>query len=721
MKIKFLLFPLAFLVFLNGWAQQDITLESIHKENKFTQESIYGLRSMNDGIHYTVLENNVDVVKYDYKKGERQDVLFSLANVAIEGENRITEYALSNDESKILLTTSKKPIYRHSYISAHYIYDIIKKSITPVFEKKQQLAKIAPVGYKVAFVVDNNLYVKDISSNNVTQITSDGKSGEIINGMADWVYEEEFTLKSAFEWSPDGNKIAFIRFDESQVKEFQMAKYEGLYPEWSRIKYPKAGEENSVVSVHVFDVSTGKIATMDIGEETDIYIPRIKWTESADKLVVIRMNRLQNKAEVLVCNTETGESEVLYTEKNEKFVSEVSDDFITFINEGKQFIVQSEKTGNLHLYLYDISGKELNAITAGDWEVDNLLGIDQENKVVYYTSTEVSPKERHVYRIGFDGTGKTKISEKEGVNNAVFSNSFDYYAMYNSSTDSPLEVTLFNKKGKNVRVLEDNAALRQVIKDYGFVSKEFFSFEGPSGDELLGYMIKPANFDANKKYPVLVYVYGGPGSQYVVNEWDRRQAWFQMLAQKGYIVACFDNRGTDGRGEKFKKVTYMQLGKLEVEDQVAGAEHLASLPFVDGERIGMFGWSYGGFMTLNCLMLGSHIFKVGISVAPVTSWRFYDSIYTERFMRKPQDNKDGYDDNSPLSHVEKLKGKLLLIHGASDDNVHFQNSMMITEELIQKNKQFEMMFYPNKNHNIYGGNTRYHLYTKMTNFLLENL
>lgn len=721
MKNKLLLLPIALLLFLNGIAQKDITLESIYKENKFSQRSVYGLRSMNDGVHYTVLEMGAEIVKYDYKNGEEQGVLFSLSDNPIKGERRITEYALSNDESKILLTTSREYIYRHSYISAHYIYDIKKKTITPVFEKKQQLAKISPVGEKVAFVVDNNLYIKDISNNNVTQITFDGKSGEVINGMADWVYEEEFALKSAFEWSPDGYRVAFIRFDESRVKEFQMAVYKELYPEWTKFKYPKAGEDNSIVSVHVFDVKTGKISAMNIGEETDIYIPRIKWTESAEKLSVIRMNRLQNKAEVLICSAATGESEVLYTEENNKFVSEVSDDFITFVNEGKQFIVQSEKTGNKHLHLYDISGKELNAITNGTWEVDNLLGIDEINKVVYYTSTEVSPKERHVYRISFDGTGKTKISKKEGTNTAIFSNSYDYYAMYNSSSDSPLEVTLFNKKGKSVRVLEDNAGLKQIVKDYGFVSKEFFSFEGPGGEELLSYMIKPAGFDANKKYPVLVYVYGGPESQDVLNEWDRRQPWFQMLAQKGYIVACVDNRGTNGRGEEFKKATYMQLGKLEVEDQIAGAEYLASLPFVDGDRIGMFGWSYGGYMTLNCLMLGNHIFKVGISVAPVTNWRFYDSIYTERFMRKPQDNADGYDDNSPLSHVDKLKGKLLLVHGTGDDNVHFQNSMMITEELIQKDKQFEMMFYPNKNHGIYGGNTRYHLYTKMTNFLLENL
>lgn len=721
MKMKLLFLPIALMVVLGVKAQEEITISSIYRENKFSEKSVHGLRSMNDGIHYTILENSSQVVKYDYKNGEKQDVLFSLSDNPIDGEARITGYALSSDESKILLTTSREYIYRHSYISAHYIYDIAKKTITPVFEKKQQLAKIAPVGEKVAFVVENNLYVKDITSNSVTQVTYDGKAGEIINGMADWVYEEEFALKSAFEWSPDGKRVAFIRFDESHVKEFQMAVYGELYPEWTRFKYPKAGEDNSVVSVHVFDIPTGKLATMDIGEDTDIYIPRIKWTESSDRMISIRMNRLQNKADVLVCDAVSGESTVLYSEGNEKFVSQISDDFITFVNNGQNFIVQSEKSGNLHLHLYDKQGREVNAITQGDWEVDKLLGIDKKNKVVYYRSTEISPMERHVYRVAFNGKGKVKISEKEGMNDAVFSKSFDYYAMYNSSSDSPLEVTLYNKRGNSVRILEDNAALREVVKEYGFISKEFFSFNGPGGEELLGYMIKPANFDANKKYPVLMYVYGGPDSQDVLNEWDRRQPWFQMLAQKGYIVACVDNRGTDGRGEKFKKATYMQLGKLEVEDQVAGAEYLAALPYIDENRVGMFGWSYGGYMTLNCLMLGNHIFKVGISVAPVTNWRFYDTIYTERFMRKPQDNEDGYDDNSPLSHVEKLKGKLLLVHGSGDDNVHYQNSMMIAEELIQKDKQFEMMFYPNKNHGIYGGNTRYHLYTKMTNFLLENL
>lgn len=721
MKLKHFILPIALLLITGLYAQKEITVASIYKEYKFGQKSVDGLTSMNDGVHYSVLESGSKIVKYDYKKGENKAVLFSLKETPIEGENRITGYALSGTEEKILLTTSRNYIYRHSYVSAHYIYDIAKKTITPVFEKKQQLAKISPVGDRVAFVVDNNLFVKNISDESVIKVTYDGKPGEVINGMADWVYEEEFALTNAFEWSPDGNKVAFIRFDESHVKEFQMAVYEELYPEWSRFKYPKAGEKNSIVSVHVYDISSRKLSTMDIGEETDIYIPRIKWTESAERLAVIRMNRLQSKAEVLLCNSSNGEAMVLYTEENEKFVSQVSDDFITLVNEGKQFIVISEQSGNKHLHYYDISGKHLNAITEGDWEIENILGIDQKNQTIYFTSSEVSPKERHVYKVKFDGTRKTKISGEDGMNTAIFSNSFEYYTMYSSSFDTPLKVTLFNKKGKEVRVLEDNAGLKKTVKEYSFVTKEFFSFTGPGNDELLGYMIKPADFDPNKKYPVLMFVYGGPESQEVLNEWDRRQPWFQMLAQKGYIVACVDNRGTDGRGEKFKKATYMQLGKLEAEDQIAGAEYLASLPYIDGERIGMFGWSYGGYMTLNCMMLGNHIFKIGISVAPVTNWRFYDTIYTERYMRTPQENASGYDDNSPLSHVDKLKGKLLLVHGSGDDNVHFQNSMMIAEELIQKDKQFEMMFYPNKNHGISGGNTRHHLYTKMTNFLLENL
>ncbi len=702
-------------------AQKEIKLEDIFYENKFRQQTVSGFHSMNNGKYYTVLENSSKVIKYDYKNGKQIAELFSLSTTPIVGENVITGYVLSEAEDKILLTTSRKYIYRHSYISAHYIYSIAQKTLTPVFEKKQQLAKLSPEGGHVAFVVDNNLFVKNIKEGKTIQVTYDGKPGEIINGMPDWVYEEEFALKNAFDWSPDGRKLAFLRFDESHVKEFQMAVYKELYPEWKRFKYPKAGEENSTVSVHVFDMETGKISDMNTGTETDIYFPRIKWSGLSDKLGVVRLNRLQNKAEVLLCDALSGISNVIYTEENEKFVTEISDDFITFLKNGEQFIAFSEKTGYKHLYLYNINGAEMNPVTSGSWEVDALLGIDQVNKCVYYSSTEVSPKERHIYKVNFDGSGKVRLTEKAGVNKAKFTKSFDYFINYHSSANSVLNVTLNNKKGKVIRVLEDNDKLKKNAEEYSFVKQEFFSIKGAGGDSLLGYMFKPSDFTPGKKYPVLIYVYGGPGSQLVRDEWNRRQAWFQLLTQKGYIVACVDNRGTGGRGEQFQKATYLQLGKLEVEDQIAAAEYLADMEYVDRSRIGMFGWSYGGFMVLNCLMQGSHIFKMGIAVAPVTSWRFYDTIYTERYMRKPQDNSEGYDNNSPLSHVAKLKGKLLLVHGSGDDNVHFQNSMMITEELVQKNKQFDMMFYPNKNHGIYGGNTSYHLYTKMTRFVLENL
>lgn len=721
MKRRLSIFLICSIFILNLFSQSEITVKDIYKDYKFSQATVKGFQSMNDGRHYTVLKNNSEIVKYDYQKGLQKEVLFSLESTAIEGETSITKYELSSNEDKILLTTSRESVYRHSYISAHYIYDLTNKQISKVFDKKQQLAKLSPDGTLVAFVVDNNVYVKNIDNISVDQITYDGSKGEVINGMADWVYEEEFALKSAFEWSPDGSKLAFIRFDEAHVKEFQMAIYDQLYPEWNRFKYPKAGEANAYVSVHVYDRATGKIVSMDTGEEKDIYIPRIKWTESSENLSVIRLNRLQNRAEVLLCNSNTGDSKVIHVEANDKFVSEVTDDFINFLNDGKRFVAFSEKSGYKHLYLNDINSGLLNPITSGTWEVDELLAIDQKQNCLYYTSTENSVLERHVYKVDLDGKNKVKISLDKGMNTAVFSKSFDYYLIYNSSSSSPLVVSLCNKNNKVLRVLEDNTDLKEIVKEYAFVKKDFFKFNGPGGEELQGYMFKPADFNENKTYPVLMYVYGGPESQKVLEEWDSRQAWFQMLTQKGYIVSCIDNRGTDGRGEAFRKSTYMQLGKYEVEDQVAGAEYLSALPYIDAKRIGMFGWSYGGYMTLNCLMKANHIFKMGISVAPVTNWRYYDSIYTERFMRKPQDNSDGYDDNSPLSHVEKLKAKLLLVHGSGDDNVHFQNSMMLAEELIQQDKQFDMMFYPNKSHGISGGNTRHHLYTKMTNFILDNL
>lgn len=702
-------------------AQKEITVGEIFDSNRFARKTVSGFHSMKNGDHYTVLENNSNIVVYEYSTGKKVKTLFSLNKTPIKRDNFISSYEFDPNEEIILLTTTKEYVYRRTYRAYHFVYFVKTKKLFPVYNKQMQMAKISPDGKHVAFIFNNNLYTKNIRTRVVFQITYDGKAGEVINGMPDWVYEEEFALKSAYEWSPDGEKVAFMRFREDHVKEFKMPIYNDLYPEYSTFKYPKAGEENAVVSMHVYNLNTGLVKVLDIGDDKDIYIPRFGWGNNSQYVNVLRLNRLQNKAEILLSNAETGESDIVFSESNDKFIAVEGDTYCKFLDDGKRFIVFSERSKFMHLYLYSIDDGMLNPITSGEWEVSELLGVDGKNEVVYYTSTEESPKDRQVYRIGFDGKGKTKLSLNAGVNRAEFSATFSYFINYHSATGKPLTVTLHRNNGELVRVLEDNATLRQNIIDYDFVEPSFFSFDGPGGQELLGYMYKPSNFDVNKKYPVLIYVYGGPGSQNVLNQWNRRQPWFQLLAQKGYIVASVDNRGTDGRGEAFKKSTYMQLGKYEVEDQLAAIRYLGKLSYIDKDRIGMFGWSYGGFMTLNCLMHGNSLLKMGVSVAPVTNWRFYDTIYTERYMRKPQNNEEGYDNNSPITHVEKLKGKLLLVHGTADDNVHYQNSMELVNKLVEAGKQFDMQFYPNKNHSIGGVNTRVHLYTKMTQFILENL
>lgn len=697
-----------------------ITLDDIYKKGVFRENSVYGIRSMNDGEHFTTIEKGKKITRHSFKSGEVVDVLFN----SIEDDFNIRDYEFSADETKILLTVNAEYIYRRSFTADYYIYDIQSKELKKVSENgRQMFAAFSPDGSKVAFVRENNIYIKNLSTDEEKQITFDGKFNHIINGGTDWVYEEEFSFTRAFFWSPKGDKIAYYKFDESEVPVFNMTKYNSeLYPENYAYKYPKAGEKNSIVSIHVYDLNTNKTNTIDVGQETDQYIPRIKWANENNKLVIIRENRLQNHIEILLANTDNGTSNVIYEEKNKYYIERIDDSYMTLTDDGQYFIINSEKDGWNHLYLYDINGKFINQITKGEWDVTDFIGIDSKTNTVYYQSAEESPLHRAVYSIKTDGSKKKKLSEKKGSNRAVFSNGFKYFINYYANSETPRYITLHNKKGKLIRVLEDNEKLKQTIKEYHFTPVEFLTINTPSSKwGLNAYMIKPPDFDQDKKYPMFMYLYGGPGSQTVLDNWSRSYAWFQMLAQKGYVVVCVDNRGTGGRGEEFKKMTYEQLGKYETIDQIEAAEYLSSLPYIDEHRTGIWGWSYGGFMSTSCLFLGNNVFEMAIAVAPVTSWRYYDSIYTELYMGLPQDNPDGYDDNSPLNHADKLKGKYLLIHGTGDDNVHFQNAIELSEKLVQENKQFEMQFYKDKDHGIYGGNTSYHLYTRMTNFILENL
>jgi dipeptidyl-peptidase-4 len=700
---------------------QSLTLQDVINSRVFYARTITGLQSMLDGEYYSSLVRG-NIIKYSYKTGLPVDTLIRFNDLIKYRISSISSYEFNGNETKILLSADVEPIYRHSFVANYYVYDLLSKKITPVSTKgKQQMASFSPLSDKVAFVRNNNIFISEINSNKEYQITTDGKRNAIINGMPDWVYEEEFKLTKGYEWSSDGKYIAFMRFDEKNVREFSIPMYDSLYPTPYTYKYPKAGEENSKVTVWVYNLDSKVIKQFDTGKETDQYIPRIKWTSDANVLGIIRLNRLQNHVEVLCANAATDECKVIYNETNKCFISEIGDDFINFLPDRKGYIVFSERDGYSHLYLYDMSGKLIRQLTKGNFDVTGLNGIDTKNQLIYYSGTEDSPLDRSIYAVNFDGTKKQKISNKKGTSTIEFSNDFKYYILTWSDANTPFLVTLHHIGGKEIRVLEDNNRMVNKLKTYKKTEKQFISI--PVSDNLLlnAYIIKPHDFDSTRKYPVFINVYGGPESQEVTNSWDNGAGWLHMLAQMGYIVVCADNRGTDGRGEAFRKATYMQLGKFETEDQINAARYLGTLPYVDKSRIGIFGWSYGGYMVALCMTKGHGLFKAGISVAPVINWRFYDTVYTERFMRTPQENPEGYDDNSPINFAGDLQGKYLVIHGSADDNVHLQNTMMFVDKLVEDNKDFEMAIYTNKNHSIYGGYTRLQLFRKIVGFISENL
>lgn len=706
-----------------------ITLSEIWKQYKFMSKGVYGINSLKNGNEYTMIRNG-NLVVFDYRTGDSITTLIKSEDLIPEGKEKplqLRSFSMSEDESKFLIPTETESIYRHSTKSNYYLFDSNTKKLTALSENgKQSLADFSPDGSKVAFVRDNNLFVVDLNTNEEKQLTTDGKQNSIINGTCDWVYEEEFGFTKAFFWSPDGSKIAYYRFDESDVKEYTLRYYGELYPNWETYKYPKAGEDNSVVEIFTIDINSSNKVKMDIGIETDQYIPRIKWTNDPNKLSIQRLNRLQNKLEILLADANTGESSIMYTEENTYYI-DITDN-LTFLENGTQFLLTSEQDRYNHIYLYNMSGMLEKQLTTGKWDVTNIYGYDSKSKVVYYQSAESSPLNRDIYKVNLKGR-RTKISDKEGTNNASFSSNFKYFINNFSTISSPPVYSVVDNKGKQIRIIEDNERLRKLMSEYEISMPEFFTFTTPEitlpdGQQvdLNAYKILPYNFNPDKKYPVLITIYGGPGSQTVTNSWGSFNFfWYQMLAEKGIMIVSVDNRGTGARGEEFKKMTYLQLGKYETLDYIETAKYLGSLPYVNKDKIAIFGWSYGGFMASNALFQGADYFNTAIAVAPVTNWRYYDNIYTERFMRTPQENPDGYDNNSPINHVEKLKGNYLLVHGDADDNVHPQNTMDLYTALVEADKQFDFMLYPNKNHGIYGGNTRYHLYNKMTNFLYEHL
>ncbi|MDI9872041.1 S9 family peptidase [Flectobacillus roseus] len=706
--------------------KKNVSLDEVWSKFAFSQKQVRSINWMKDGSFYSALENG-RIVKHQVTDGAAVETLFD-EGVSVENLGQkitIADYTLSSNEQKILIETDPEQIYRRSSRAENFVYDIKTKKLVKLSAGgKQSFATFSPDGTKIAFVRQNNLFMVDLNTMAERQITTDGKWNNIINGMCDWVYEEEFSFAKAFFWSPDSRKIAFYTFDESKVPEYNMQMWGKLYPTDYRYKYPKAGEPNSAVSISVYNLVDTKTVKMDLGKETDLYIPRIRWTINTNVLSISRLNRYQNKMELIHADAFTGRTTTILIEESRTYVDvENFGDDLTYLADGKSFIMSSEKDGYKHLYQYDMSGREVRKITSGNWEVDNFYGIDESTNTLYFTSTEIASIERHLYSISLDGKVKKKLSAERGMNSANFSPDFKYFILNNSASNSPLKVSLYRSANTQlIKVLEDNADLRARLTGYNISPKEFTVIKTADGVELNSWMIKPTNFDPNKKYPLLMFVYGGPGSQQVLNQYDGANFyWYQILAQKGYIVACVDNRGTGGRGSEFKKCTYLNLGKLEVHDQIEAAKYFGKLPFIDAARIGIQGWSYGGFMASNCLFQGADVFKAAIAVAPVTNWRYYDTVYTERFLRTPQENPSGYDDNSPVTHAKNLKGNFLLVHGTGDDNVHFQNAVALEDALIKNNKQFQSFYYPNKNHGISGGNTRLHLYTMMTNFLEKNL
>jgi len=724
MIIKHISFLLFFVITTSIYAQQkEITLEDIWN-GTFRTERMEALHSMKNGKQYSVLNTNresksVTIDVYDYK------TLSKVKTLVDSGTNNeipsFTNYTFSEDESKIILATNVEPIFRRSRLGVYYVYDINTKEIIQISEEKIQEPTFSPNASKITYGYKNNLYVKDLSTGEVTQITSDGIKNKIINGITDWVYEEEFGFVRAFEWNADSNKIAYIRFDETEVPEFSMDIYgKELYQTQNVFKYPKAGEKNAIVSLHIFDLATNKTSEVKLEKSySDFYIPRIEWTNNPDVLSAQYMNRHQNELDLWMIDATNMSSNLVLAEKDKAYIDVTSN--LTFLK-NNSFIWTSEKDGYNHIYHYSKDGNLINQITKGNWEVTRYYGFDEKNNRIYYQSVENGSTNRDVYAIDITGKNKDRLTKTNGTSNASFSADFTYFINTFSSATTPPEYTLNNSEtGNIIKSIKDNDILAKELLNYKTSKKEFSTIH-INGNDLNMWMIKPANFNPNKEYPLFMYQYSGPGSQQVANRWNgTNDYWHQMLAQQGYIIACVDGRGTGLKGADFKKITQRELGKYEVEDQIEVAKQLGKLSYIDASRIGIWGWSYGGFMSSNALFKGNDVFKMAIAVAPVSSWRFYDTIYTERYMATPQENPSGYDENSPINHVDKLKGDFLLVHGSGDDNVHVQNTMRLAEALIQADKQFDWAIYPDNNHGIFGGNTRLHLYKKMTNFINETL
>ena len=698
------------------FSQEEITVEKIWKYYNYYPNWADGYNAMSDGVSYSVRESDNSIIKRSFEGKNKGELIFKPSgNFTYDG------YEFNADESKILFLTDVKNIYRYSYSANYFLFDRETEKIQPLDEKRQPqtLAEYSPDGNQVSYIYENNIYVKNLKTGIVTELTSDGEKNAIINGTTDWVYEEEFAFIKAYDWSPDSKYIAYLKFDERQVKEFSMTFYNELYPESYDFKYPKAGEENSKVSVHIADVDSGKEQEIFIGQYE--YIPRMEWSPSMNQLILQSMNRHQSilKYHLVDLKASIWTPSVVFEEKSETYVD--VDDNLVFLKDGNSLLRTSEIDGYKHIYKLSFDGTHTQ-VTSGKWDVIDFLGLDTKSNTIYYSSCEPHATQKSVYGIQVNGKNKKELTTSKGYNDAEFLKGMKYFIHTYSNANTPPVISLKNAKGKLIETLEDNSRLAKLLSSSYTLSPKTFSTIETDNAVLNTWMILPHDFDSTKKYPVYFNVYGGPGHNEVLDSWDGSDYMYhQLLAQQGYIVFCVDPRGTMYRGAEFKKSTYLELGKLETEDILNCAKVLGEYSWIDKERMGIMGWSYGGFMSSLAITKGADLFKMAIAVAPVTSWRYYDNIYTERFMRTPQENSKGYDDNSPINHVRKLKGNYLLIHGAADDNVHYQNTMEMVNAMVAADKQFDLFIYPNKNHGIYGGNTRNHLFQMMFDYILENL
>jgi dipeptidyl-peptidase-4 len=715
-------------VSVESFAQQKkFSLEEIFKSRKFLPRFVEGFNWFSDQ-RYAALEaddatKSIQIVLIHALTGEKE-ILARGEDLKFFGRPiDFAHFEISRDKEHILLTGAL-PARRLKTGGDVYLYNCKTKLVRKLSSTKgeYEIVKLSPDGKKVGYVRDKNLFVYDIASGKEIQLTRDGNAN-ILNGVFDWVYEEEFSIIDGWQWSPDSKHIAFWQLDQSQVPAFKIAKYDSLYLSFLEYRYPKAGDKNSRVKIGVVSVDTRRPQPVfiDLGDNPDIYIPRIDWLPDAKRLAYQRLNRQQNQLELFFYDLEQKQSRPILTERSDAWI-EVENDAYRFLSDG--FIWSSDRDGYQHFYLYGYDGSLKAQLTKGEFDDDALVYVDEPQQTLYFTSAKESPLERHLYSVKFDGTDLKKLTSEPGTHSATFSPDGSLYSHTYSSVSAPPKFYLRKKDGSLVRELENNAALEKTLSDYAMGKVQFLTFQNPSGISLNAWLLLPANFDSTKKYPVLMHVYGGPGSQTVRNLWGSVSLWYHYLSQQGYLVFSVDNRGTGFRGAAFKKQTYKQLGILETEDQVAGAKFLASLPFVDRSRIGIYGWSYGGYMASMCMTYGNaqgeQVFKLGIAGAPVTHWKFYDTIYTERYMDTPQRNPKGYEISAPLTYADKLKGHFLLIHGTLDDNVHFQNSATFAKKLQESGKLFYTMFYPEQYHGIRGP-ARFHLHQLMTQFILEKL